>query len=487
MLITLFSSFFLGQFVTAETDLWQTKDLISKEAQKLAEIYQPSAKVIAHPTFGKFEIELPSVPFLVTKSRHTKVESVISKIDYIIYGNDGELNESLKAELGKLAKAYSANSSFSYTAMVLEKQSLSRFEKTSQTLAKHWIFSIGGIIVVCAFFIAFVSLMASRKVQTSGGSIKAAIENLAKNMVSESEDEPLEKLAKPLGDNTASDGEVASFDDETSFINQMHKDSLIAFFWDCYWAEKDSSGSFVWNRVLPDLRGRILEQSPQLTEYFSSLGDVSEKANSEYRESSYLQPLDISFISNSDLTKFVLKNPSAYPLLPNLRKENLSISGMEMLGLEKKLKATMSLEDLQGHLKKLKPSEPRHFDLRKELPILSLDDESQLIAINGLELEDKGRIRSLAWILEMHQDEQEKLLKQLSAQNLAEAWVGPQDVLDKLESVLPEKKLKMLKSYQKRVSSSRYSESFSYLFEASLDYLKNRSEEEGTLDEKISA
>ncbi|MFN9067954.1 MAG: hypothetical protein ACK5V3_12055, partial [Bdellovibrionales bacterium] len=54
---------------------------------------------------------------------------------------------------------------------------------------------------------------------------------------------------------------------------------------------------------------------------------------------------------------------------------------------------------------------------------------------------------SLVWLYMCPVDVREQTLQSLPAQNLAEIWVGPEEVLIELESLLPEKKKALLKDY----------------------------------------
>ncbi|MCB0370756.1 MAG: hypothetical protein KDD45_15365, partial [Bdellovibrionales bacterium] len=65
----LFLLIFQGAVCFAQSEeLWKTKEILVSEAQKLADIYQPGAKVIVHPDFKKKEQKFPNIPFVVTQN-----------------------------------------------------------------------------------------------------------------------------------------------------------------------------------------------------------------------------------------------------------------------------------------------------------------------------------------------------------------------------------------------------------------------------------
>ena len=139
-------------------------------------------------------------------------------------------------------------------------------------------------------------------------------------------------------------------------------------------------------------------------------------------------------------------------------------------------------------MKGQKPSVERLIDVQSEIPIQSLEDEVQLTSLENLSLGDKKKIRSLKWLLELPKEECERIFKQLPAQTLAQAWIGPDDLLKALSQFIPEKKLKMVQSYRARLQPHRHSSGFEYIFSETMRFLEMQANNDtDAVNERLSA
>jgi hypothetical protein len=75
----------------------------------------------------------------------------------------------------------------------------------------------------------------------------------------------------------------------------------------------------------------------------------------------------------------------------------------------------------------------------------------------------QSSVASLVWLARKDSPEIKKALEKYDARSLASAWVGPSEVLAKLEQNLPEKKAKLLQTYRERTTPSRQSPVFQAL------------------------
>ncbi|MNL84237.1 hypothetical protein D3C87_2121440 [compost metagenome] len=72
------------------------------------------------------------------------------------------------------------------------------------------------------------------------------------------------------------------------------------------------------------------------------------------------------------------------------------------------------------------------------------------------------------WLCQKPATHVSEVLARFDARTLAEAWIGPTEVLQSLESHLPEKKLKLLNNYRQKTAPSRHSPVFSALVQEGL-------------------
>jgi hypothetical protein len=106
-----------------------------------------------------------------------------------------------------------------------------------------------------------------------------------------------------------------------------------------------------------------------------------------------------------------------------------------------------------------------------ELGDLSAQDEAALYSNPTLVPEPlKENIRSLIWLAQKDDESIQKTLAKFDARSLAAAWIGPEEVLRKLQNNLPEKKLKMLQTYLEKSAPDRNSPAYQSLVDEGLKH-----------------
>ncbi|HMN67249.1 MAG TPA: hypothetical protein PKC28_01800 [Bdellovibrionales bacterium] len=85
-------------------------------------------------------------------------------------------------------------------------------------------------------------------------------------------------------------------------------------------------------------------------------------------------------------------------------------------------------------------------------------------------------MRSLVWLALAPVVHREKILSEIDARQLAEAWIGPEPVLAALKEVLSPKKAEMLAHFLSSSAPDRDNATFGYLFEAGLQAPKTGAE-----------
>jgi hypothetical protein len=80
----------------------------------------------------------------------------------------------------------------------------------------------------------------------------------------------------------------------------------------------------------------------------------------------------------------------------------------------------------------------------------------------------RKHVRSLVWLAQKDAEYVKQVLAKYDARSLAEAWIGPDEVLKSLETGLPEKKLRLLQTYRAKLALSRDSDIFQVLVDEGL-------------------
>ena len=130
------------------------------------------------------------------------------------------------------------------------------------------------------------------------------------------------------------------------------------------------------------------------------------------------------------------------------------------LALEAKISAVQS-KPAKTKVTPTKKSPARELTISSSVGDLSFDDERALMERPELVPTGyKKQVKSLVWLALQPDESIKDTLARYDARTLASAWVGPAEVLSKLEKHLPEKKLKVLQGFTKKMTPSRNSSAY---------------------------
>lgn len=267
----------------------------------------------------------------------------------------------------------------------------------------------------------------------------------------------------PAAANTAMNAASApltSSSDEENPLAKMSLPSLKELIADCYWCEEDAYAAWIWKKLSPEARKNLLNELPYMKEYSLFFMDLAPREAAYHDHPAYLEPIGWHEVSEEDLAKMVRANGSLWHLISPLRQKHLPLS------LEEKLKALRSEPSKSRPQTPTAKSRVRTLESKPTWGDLSLEDEKAVFEQPDIvPVPLRAHIKSLVWLAHKESSVVEKILARYDARALASAWVGPEEVLSKLESVLPEKKLKLLKTYTSKVSPSRQSQAYLALVE----------------------
>lgn len=252
-------------------------------------------------------------------------------------------------------------------------------------------------------------------------------------------------------------------------------DALVTLLNDCYWTQSDGYAHYIWSQMTQEQREHVLGAKQLDTAYFSYVRQTPPVNLGYHMDARYLMSgKDFLSVSQDDLLEWVNKNPKQFHRVTPLRWDLLPLS------LESRITFnSMPMPALQDTdpVKVGVKSKPRVLVSQLQIKTLKASDE-EFIWNNPDKVPEqvRGSLRSLVWLALSPVDYRTKILGELDARQLAEAWTGPEPVLAKLTEVLPEKKREMLKHFLATTSPSRESDAFAYLFQSGLQSPKEPSE-----------
>lgn len=289
----------------------------------------------------------------------------------------------------------------------------------------------------------------------------------------------LPRAQNPLLPNGRSDpGVFDGFSDE----------ALAALVTDCYWSEADSYGAFVWRNTPQGTRHALMRKFAFLHDYASYLTEIEALNLNLEQDPYYLEPLHFEHLDSAALTGLVQSNPQLYHRISSLRKGSLRLTTAEKLALESDFPPHSGLRPAVPDGSVLAASRPRSLTRRGVIKVGSVEEERDLLAIENLLPEQMAQVPSLVWTKYVGKDDLNALLNRFSAEDLAAAWIGPEEILGQLEESIPERKMALIKNYARRVRPGRDSAAFLALHHAIVATIKaNRTGEVDSDEQRFAA
>ncbi|MEO6459392.1 MAG: hypothetical protein ABIO95_02985 [Bdellovibrionota bacterium] len=235
---------------------------------------------------------------------------------------------------------------------------------------------------------------------------------------------------------------------------------------DCYWCHQDTYAAWLWSAMTPDQRNATYSSKFVDREYIKWIQSLPREKMEEHLNPVYLHPLALHRVSQVDMARWVEKYPIGFHVLSPMRQKTLPIS----------LKTRLACAAETPDEKTKTPAFPERDSAKRILPViqqfgeLSPEDETTLLHNPLLVSESlRSHIRSLVWLALKPLDHRQKILSEHSAEALAAAWWGSEEVLARLNEALPEKKRQMLEGYLKVVEINKKTSAFGRLVDAGLD------------------
>lgn len=248
------------------------------------------------------------------------------------------------------------------------------------------------------------------------------------------------------------------------YLSHLNVTSLMELLGDCYWCEAEEYAHFIWRNLPVEKREELLAKVDYLNAYVPYIYTFTPVNLNVHEHPYYLQPEKLCKTSQDDLKAVVEKNSALWLKLSPLRQQRME------LGLEAKIgAASSSLKSVPAKIE-AKPSVPRTLPVSADFGDPNSDEEISLFENpDKVPFNLRSRIRTLVWLALADDETVTKTFQGLDARAIAQAWVGPKPVLERLEKCIPASKLELVRDYATKVKPSRRSTVFNLLVQAGLD------------------
>jgi hypothetical protein len=494
-------SFLVGNAVLAGSNdnLNTILDLEAKISHKVQSIIQPvdpDAIVIAKVEVIKINTELAgtqmtAVGILSTADVQSVEEGDIQSITVSIISSLDPFPEDIKKLIETTLRSFSKKARVKITKMtdsvakaiidgnkskseLLEKSKtgwqktseladqLSKMAKELPTVAdgfkKSFLFILLQLIFVYSLIQGTILFFQKRTQGKSIGMLREALSALNINSSSKASDEerdPTATVARiPAAENQgAGSNSSASVTTKDNPIEQMYIPLIRDLISDCYWCHKDNYAAWVWSQLSPPKRMELLESWEALIYYVKFFTRLEPKADNYHLDPVYLKPHEYFMKSNEDLLAIVRANAYLWNEISMLRQKSFTIPLRERIDF---MKVAGKFKPEKPYEWEFSPSKFRVLHDQLEVGELSIEDEAMIIQDPNMVPDVyRDNLHSLIWTAMLPQEDRDKILQKLPAQILAEVWVGPADVLQRLSEVLPPKKLELLESYLTKITPQR--------------------------------
>ncbi|MGE5087293.1 MAG: hypothetical protein ACM3MG_13390 [Bacillota bacterium] len=466
----------IGTYAHADLlDRMNLEEGFRNRIREIVKVFDPQAQVLMQFSYNGYQGTLPGTSLQYDSNViPTNIEKRdLAKIEVRIYSNKNsfpkEVNDliygTLPIEKSKIHIQYQEMKAIP----IIEKNNTISAENLDQTLQK--------VVKDLGYLFATILLGA-----LSIGVLVMLVVNFRRNKQFASE---VDRIVESLKDlqwiggggnvNAAASSAVSHRDvgEDSRFLSGSgavsfsvyNLSSLKAMISDCYWAEKDEYASWIWKKMDFNQRSELLGTLPYIEAYSRYLSEVPAVPFPYFDHAYYVKPFEMSMTSQEDLAKFTRATPVVWNLISPLRQSCLP------LRLEEKIDCLKSSSGVALENPVFPVSVPRDLFVMGSWGDLSVEDEVSLLKNpQVVPVAMRGQIKSLVWLSLLPEEEIRSKLEQVDAKSLASAWVGPEEMLERLESLLPDRKKELLRNYRQRIPAQRDSDSFVWLWEESLKH-----------------
>jgi hypothetical protein len=256
------------------------------------------------------------------------------------------------------------------------------------------------------------------------------------------------------------------------FFQEMSHESLASLLSEAYWNEYDDYLKYIWGYLASSQKESIKKELPLVVGHIASLVSIAQKAYSFHKNQFFFDdPVPIYHYSNEAIAELLKENKDYYFLLSPMRQIHLKLNPADKIKILQETQSQdfqVKLFDMQEQLREdftlaienLEDSPARELRYNFEVNFDTVEEEEFLLEYETPEVSVMKKVFSITWANLLEDDVLKKILDGFSARQLVDALVGPKAVIEKIEALINEEKLALVKSYQQKMKGNRRSDAF---------------------------
>lgn len=433
---------------------FQLQEMVERRLLPVVKNLDSEASVFVHLEPKKEENDFSGNPLLLQADGLTAQETnKFSKFQVVIVSRLEELPASARVLIKKLTRDFNitpqivmeplSTTQTEYSERPSTKVEIEGFEKAQEGFVSmgQLVFAAMGLIAFVLCVVGAIGVISFRQSNDSGKTQSTVAKNETKRM----------------------ENEWMGYSDEC----------FTALLSDCYWCQEDTYAAFVWSRIPVSQKRSVVGGTTFLRQYVENLTGKKESDLKLLDHPYYLAPLAVNHMDNHALTEMVKKHPGLLAKVSPMRSQHLALTAVDKVRLE------LVSDSKDGNLfpdpKTFPAGKERMFPRNSMIVLSSVDEEATLVRMKGISNDLKSRIPSLAWLAELSDKKRTEILDSLTNEELAMAWVGPKEVLERLKNSLSVERRAELSVWLNRVTPNRESTGFKKLHAFAVNQLKNES------------
>lgn len=337
--------------------------------------------------------------------------------------------------------------------------------------------SVGSVILVVSVMMIAMLMRAFKGLATKIGEIK--IDTGGGNAPSMLPELAAASRETTRGGGSAGAGAIAG----GPTMDDMGVVSLKAILSDCYWCEKDAYANWIWAQISPSKKTELLQSWPELGAYVEHFSLTQAGEERYHNDPFYLYPTPLENISNDDLMRVLSTNKLVWWGISSMRKESVNVSLRDRIDFNR--------GGARGSAVQIPTVKSAARALPMQLQISSLSEDDEMLLFEQpylVSAEVARKLPSLVWLALLPAEDCVKIMNSVSAQSLADCWVGPAAVLERLQNQMPEKRRALFGEYLTKARPRRGSPFLKTLTDAAVPILEKQwPQEPGAISESNAA
>ena len=480
-------------YAQKEETIIEYQKILKERITSIIKAFDPQAHVFVNIESKKITAKLPMTPFTVNQLDLSDNEGKlqIKSIEVNILSAKNDLPIKIREIVQELAAEFEVQPIINFRTLPqelikVEKEKLGEtvklpnwfqwaeeyFQKDNSVPFHQVLIGLGisGLLILLTFIWALSSWVVirglSRSMHNDVGNLVSAIEQASGGGMGQAQ---IGDVDMP-GEATRGLSPVGG---EESVVKSLPYNSITALLTDCYWSQQDQYAAYIWMQISISMKEKLMDEMPFLMNYVSYLTAFEGVSLGHEQDPYYLNPLKIGHIDNNTLTELTLGNPVLIKKLPPIRLNFLNLKISQRIALTQQANEG-DISEIPN-FEQIEESEHRQIKKREMYKIKSFEEEMEVLHAtykkeNALDI--VSSVVSLGWLTMLPTERATDILHNYNARQLASAWIGPDEILDKLGTYMNKDKLDLVLSYAQRMSPNREGQVFRMLHEAAVSYIK---------------